>query len=153
MGTVTYPSPAVQDFLDEHFVCAKVNEKDPTTSGRTFLTRYRLLWTPGFVFLDPRGAELRRQVGFLPPAEFVAEARIALGKIASLYGDHATAADHFVRAADQGSAEIAAEALYWAGIEIWRRDGRRIEVVRSEWEKLRQRFPKSTWWMRADVFE
>jgi hypothetical protein len=103
------------------------------------------------VFLDHRGTELRRQVGFLPPDDLLAEAGIALGKIASLHGDCVVAAEHFSRAAERSSTELAGEALYWAGIAVWRRDGRRLDTLRAEWAKLRDRFSGSGWWARADV--
>lgn len=140
--------------LHEHFVCVRVNEYSKEPEAVAVLRAYRLLWSPGFIFLDAHGSELRRLVGYLPPQDFLAELHFALGMFAMLHAKYAESFDQFRVAVDRyPQAPVAAEALYWAGIAAFRRDGRKIEVIRQHWEEIRRRFPKSTWSTRADVFD
>ena len=81
MGAVTYPNVAVYEFLNESFVAFQVNTKETTAETRELLRRYRLVWEPGFVVLDSRGTEIRTWVGYIPPAEFIAELPVALAKV------------------------------------------------------------------------
>ncbi len=151
MGAVTYQSTEVQEFLNANFVCYKLNVHDSDHPDRTLLRDFRLLWEPGFVFLDHRGVELRRQVGFLPPNEFIAEASMALGKNDLLHGRYQRSLSHFQEARSISNSS-APEAIYWAGIATLRLAGGDKEQLRVAWEPLRERFPTSAWWAKADVF-
>lgn len=150
MGAVTYPDSNVVEFMSRRFVAYQVNTKAPRDEDRALLASHRLLWEPGFVFLDHGGRELRRTVGFLPPQEFLAELRLVLGKAALLHARHPEALLWF-EAAGGGSAAVAPEGLFWAGIAAYRIE-RDLETLRRRWDELRHRFPESTWWTRADVF-
>ncbi len=153
MGAVTYPNPDVISFLSENFVSMKVNVKEPDDEGRRLLAKYRLLWEPGLLYFDHRGTEIRRTVGFLPPAEFIAESQIALGKVALLYRRYSEACEHFRSAVESSSSSgVAPEALYWAGIAAFRRDGNDKNHLKRSWHELKERFPDSSWWVRAEVF-
>ena len=154
MGAVTYPDPAVSAFVNRHLVAFQVNTEQTTAETRELLRTYRLLWEPGFVILDWRGSELRRMVGYLEPADFIAELRVALG-LAALNGRrNSEALAHFEAAADgEPPARPAPEALYWAGIAAYRVAGNDLDTLEERWELLRRRYPDSTWWGRADVFD
>lgn len=151
MDTVTYPTPEVDHLLGGKFVCYSVNTKELTRDGRELLHRYRLLWEPGLVFLEPRGAEIRRVVGYLPPVEFLAQLRIVLGLVHLLYRREADALDELRRVALE--ADAAPEALYWAGIAAYRLAGRDVAVLKREWQALGDRYPRSRWSRSADVFD
>jgi len=154
MGAVTYPQPEVVQMLNENFICLRVNERSTSPEAVEVLRAYRLLWTPGFVFLDHHGNELRRFVGYLPPAYFLAELNFVLGMAEMLHARNAESFVHFRAAADHDpKAPVAPEALYWAGIAAFRRDGRKIDVIKRHWEEIRARYPESTWWTRAEVFD
>ncbi len=154
MDAVTYPTPEVVDALNRYFVCHTVNTIEPGESGRDLLRTYRLLWEPGFVFLDPRGTELRRFVGYRPPDEFRAELALVLGLTEFLYNRPAEAVPQFQEAARLApGVDLGAEALYWAAIAARRRDGRSLAVLQTGWDELRARYPASTWAARADVLD
>jgi hypothetical protein len=154
MGAVTYPHPAVSQLINDRFVPVRLNERDTSTSAVEALRTYRLLWSPGFVFLDQRGSELRRFVGYLPPDDFLAELHVALGFSAMLRARYDESYREFRVAADRfPESPAAAEAIYWAGIAAYRRDGRKMEILRSVWAEIPLKYPKSTWWKRADVFD
>lgn len=154
MGAVTYPHADVVQVLEERFVCLRVNERSRARETVEVLRAFRLLWSPGFIFLDHHGNELRRFVGYLPPSHFLAELSFVLGLVEMLHARHAESFRHFRMAADlDPQAPVAAEALYWVGIAAFRRDGRKIDVIKQYWEEIRARYPQSTWWTRANVFD
>ncbi len=151
MDAVTYPTPEVVDFLSTRFVCFTVNTKALSPEGRRLLQRYRLFWEPGLVVVDHHQRELRRFVGYRAPDDFLSELAIALGKLALMRRQLADASDHF-RSVRETSPELAAEALYWAGIAAYRRDGQ-LETLAAVWGELEKRFPESVWRRSADVLD
>lgn len=153
MDAVTYPTTEVIEALNERFVCFTVDTKKADREGRELLRRYRLLWEPGFLFLDHRGTELRRFVGFRPADEFLAELSLVLGLEAILYARYEDAIEES-RCADSlaPEAETAAEAIFWAGTALYRRY-RDLAALETFWAEIGRRFPDSTWWKRADVLD
>ena len=153
MDTVTYPSREVQDFVGTRFVAAKFGLADRTAEVREVVRRFRTLWAPGFVVLDQRGEEIRRFIGYQPPRDFIAELQVALGKIDLLHRRPAQAFTEFRGVADlDPPAPVSAEAMYWAGIAAYQRDGTPLESLKDHWDELRTRFPESRWWTHADIF-
>lgn len=97
--------------------------------------------------------ELRRFIGFQRPAAFLAELRIALGKVLLLERDPRGAEAEFRAAADiDPPAPVSAEGLYWAGVAAYQQEKRPLEFLRDYWVELGRRFPESRWWTHADVF-
>ncbi len=153
MDAVTYPTPEVIETLNERLVSFTVNTKEADREGRELLRRYRLLWEPGFLFLDHRGTELRRFVGYRPADEFLAELSLVLGLEAILYARYDDAIEEFGIAESLAlEAATAAEALFWSGTALYRRD-RDLATLETFWAEIGRRFPDSTWWKRADVLE
>lgn len=152
MSAVTYSSPDAIDFLGRHFVPFQVDTHHPGEDGRVLLRAHRLLWEPAFVYLDSRGSVIRRTVGYLSPDEFIAEGEIALGKIALLHRRFDESLAWFERIDRFPAPATLPEALFWAGIAAYRIDPD-LEVLRCRWGRLRERFPDSTWWARADVLD
>jgi hypothetical protein len=150
MGAVTYPNAQVAEFVSERFIAIKFNVKEPHPDFKEALGRGKVLWAPLLVFLDGRGSELRRYVGFLPPDEFLAELRLVLGLSAMTHADFAEALLWLDGAAELfPGASAAPEALFWAAGAGYRLGGL-LEVIRRS-DDLRARYPESTWARRADV--
>jgi hypothetical protein len=150
MGTVTYPNAQVAEFVSEHFVAIKFNVKEPHPDFKEALGRGKVLWAPLLVFLDGRGSEPRRYVGFLPPDEFLAELRLVLGLSEMTHANFEAALRWLEGAAELFPAASAApEALFWAAAAGYRLKGL-AEVVRR-WDDLRARYPETTWARRVDV--
>jgi hypothetical protein len=150
MGTVTYPNAQVADFVSERFIAIKFNVKEPHPDFKEALGRGKVLWAPLLVFLDGRGTELRRYVGFLPPDEFLAELRLVLGLSEMTHAHFEEALGWLDGAAELFPAASAApEALFWAAAAGYRLKGL-AEVVRR-WDDLRARYPETTWARRVDV--
>ena len=151
---MTYPRQEVRDFLADHFELVRVSLADREPEARSLIRRYRTLWSPGFVLLDHRGTELRRFMGYQPPADFIAELRVGLGKIHLMHRNVDAAFDHFRQVADmEPPAPVSAEALYWSGIAVFRRDKKPVDWLRDYWSELGRRFPESRWWTHADVWD
>ncbi|MFL6259947.1 MAG: hypothetical protein ACJ76Y_09570 [Thermoanaerobaculia bacterium] len=147
---MTYPNAQVAEFVSERFVAIKFNVKEPHPDYKEALGRGKVLWAPLLVFLDGRGSELRRYVGFLPPDEFLAELRLVLGLAAMTHTNFVEALRWFDGAAELFPwASAAPEALFWAAAAGYRLSGL-PEVIRR-WDDLRARYPESTWARRADV--
>jgi tetratricopeptide (TPR) repeat protein len=150
MGTVTYPHAEVAAFVTERFVPIKFNITEHHPDFKEALGRGKVLWGPLLVFLDGRGSELRRYVGFLPPEEFLAELRLVLGFAAMIPGKIDEALSWFAAASDAyPNANAAPEALYWAAAAAYRTGG--LAAVIRRWDNLIARYPDSTWARRADV--
>jgi hypothetical protein len=148
MDTVTYPNESVAAYLNEHFVCAKFNTAQPE-AVKEVTRQFRALWTPTFVFLDHHGIEVRRVVGYLPPEEFLPELEMARANALLLNGKAGEAFTLFRHVAEQhGGAAVAPEALYYAGVAGYRRDGTPTEL-QAQWTILKEQHPDSTWWTRA----
>lgn len=154
MDAVTYPTGKVVQLLNESFVCFSVDTARPGEDGKRLLRAYRLLWSPGFVFTDHRGTEVRRVIGYRPPDDFMAELNVVLGLVDLLHGRNAEAADRFhAAAASAPAAETAPEALYWAAVGAFRRDGRDKDALRRAWDELAARYPESVWSRAADIWD
>jgi hypothetical protein len=148
MDTVTYPDTRVEAALAADFRPLRLNLAQADGPAQGLAREFRVLWTPTLVFLEPHRIEVRRTVGFLPPDEFLAELGMARGMAALLRADYAEAFVRFRAVAEAPITSAAPEALYWAGVAGYRRDGTRDELHR-QWRQLRDRFPDSGWWTRA----
>lgn len=153
LGAVTYPNEEVASFLDARVVAVKLDLTNREAEVLEVLRAYRLLWAPGFVLLDPRGQEVRRWLGFQAPREFLAELRVALAKVDYLHRRFDESFREFRSVADMDPpTPVTPEAVYWAGVAAYRRDGEDLEFLHRYWEELRERFPESRWWTHADVY-
>ncbi len=156
MGAVTYPDPQVQQLIHDHFVAVQFNVAEPTPEFTEILRAARPLWGPTFVFLDASRAELRRSVGYVPPADFIAELTLTLGLWRLLHTQPVEASAHFQSVARREPAgKFAPEALFWAGCAAYRRAGpdkeAKLAALRSWWLEVMERFPESTWADRASA--
>ena len=149
----TYSDPGVQRYLQEHFVLVKFNTTRPNEWFKRLNGSFGHFWHPNIVVLDHLLIELRRSIGYLPPAAFIAELELGRG-IHALYHKRAPQALEILsRAADeQHSSHVAAEALYWAGVAAYRVSGGLPELAHY-WERIAGRYPDSDWANRADCLD
>ncbi len=141
---MTYPDPAVEAFLSEHFAAARFDysvEKD-------LARELGAVWTPTLLFYDPGGRERHRVVGWLPPVEMLAQAELALGKIHFAAGRYADAEPRFAAVVERGHPETAPEAQYFFGACRYRQE-KGPEGLRAAWTTLRERWPASPWAARV----
>jgi hypothetical protein len=73
MGAVTYPEPAIVEFLNHEVVPLRINsDVEPLAS------QFWVRWTPALFMLDPYGNPHQSHVGYLAPAHFIPQ--LLLGK-------------------------------------------------------------------------
>jgi len=151
MDTVTYPDPAVDAALAEHFVGFKLCLLDKHPDFREATGSNPVPWAPTFRFTDGKGRETRRTVGWLGPADFVAELALARGQAAMTRGrfDDALA---LLEGVDD-AAMAAPEARYYEGVAAFLRGKRDMAALKERWVRLRERHPHSDWANKAEVIE
>lgn len=150
---LTYQDENVQRYLAESFVCIKYNTTQPDNNFRKLNGPFAHLWHPDLVVFDHHLKEMRRVIGFLPPAEFIAQVAIGEALVHLYQGRKEAALALAENVADRPvSAEAAAEALYWAGVAAYRTRGSLADLA-LRWNLLSSRFPASTWSLRADCLD
>lgn len=147
MDTVTYPKPEIERFIHEQFVPVQVNI---LSGGAQQVAPLRNVWTPGFIILEG-DRELERRNGFMPPEEFSAWLRIALGDRALTRGRYDEAAAWFNEAGRQfAQSAFTPRALYWEGVARYKQSGDHTALYQP-WVELVKRYPDSAW-ARAAAF-
>lgn len=149
MGAVTYPHSQVEKAL-EKFVSVRLNVADPTDAVKIAMRDARMVWTPTLIWFDHHGIEIRREIGFLEPDHFVGVLKLAEGQADLLHADYDQALAHFDEVSESSHPDVAAEALYWAGVAALRLGSR--DDFAARWTRLHETYPRSTWWERASFF-
>ena len=143
-----YPNDQVASFIAKHFIPAKFHIKEQPQAFQ----RFNAMWTPTILVVDDDGHERHRIEGFLPADDFMAQLMLGLGKAAFAAGRWGEA-EEFYRAIvrDYPKSEMAAEALYWAGVSKYKgtNDGAALaETGRA----LKAQYPDTTWAKRGSVW-
>ncbi len=147
MDTVTYPEPAVAQYVEQHFVPVKLNLADEAHAAQA--RQLVPLWTPTLVMTDGRGREVHREIGWLPPDDFLPMLKLAHAKglAATARGDEALAVA--ASAVEQHPRGVfAPELMYWRALLAYRVSRDHHDLDRY-WDELRRAFPASTWATRA----
>ena len=145
MDAVTYPEPAVYNFITEHFVPLRLNLD--RRADQLHFRAYQVIWTPTIGMLDRRGTQHYQSPGFLPLAQFLALLQIGLARSLLAWGQYDAAAVHLTNVADNPASKLADEALYWLGTAYYLRERRRSALMRA-WRRLREEYPSSIWTLR-----
>lgn len=114
--------------------------------------RFKALWTPTQLILDPDGTERYRMEGFLPVEDYLAQLELGLAKLDFEHQRFDAAEREFREVCDRHpGAGVAAEACYWAGVSAYKATNA-AERLRSTATLLRQRYPDSEWTRKASVW-
>lgn len=143
---MSYPDPAVTAFLQAHFVSLRLYLDNRQTHPH--FRAYRVVWTPTLAFLDRRQECHYQAVGYLPPADLLAQLRIGLARVLLARGRYPEAANHLEQATANSHPDLAAEALYWQGMAGYLQGGRRNTLM-SRWLRLQREHPGSIWARRV----
>jgi hypothetical protein len=143
---VTYPEPAVERFVAEHFVGVKLMLNN--RADQPHFRSQRVIWTPTIVILDHRGVGHYQSPGYLPPALFLAMLRIGLARAQIAWARYDEAATHLAAVADERASALAPEALYWLGVAQYLKEHKRAPMMQA-WNRLRQEHPASIWAARV----
>jgi len=97
------------------------------------------------MLLDPDGNVYNEWNGFLPPALYLAQLLLGLGKAALKQDRFEQAAGFFGQvAANHPGTDAAAESLYWAAVSRYKGSHDGADLI-GGWEKLRGNYPESIW--------
>src|SRR5437868_1855977 len=137
MDTVTYPDHRVADFLQQHFVAAKL----PVKQNRPLVEDYLVSWTPNVVIGDERGRAHYRVEGYCGPEDFVARLSLGLGKYWLNRHQFRLASERFEEVAQRhAGSDAGAEALYWHGVAQYKESDDAARL-RESWRKLASEYP------------
>ncbi|MGE0159789.1 MAG: hypothetical protein AB7T31_10290 [Gemmatimonadales bacterium] len=138
--------------VTHEFIPVRVHVRDHAAEFRRLGDRYDAKWTPMILVLDASGEERYRVEGFLPVDELVPHLEFGLGRVAFSRGDFADAESRFRRVvADAPNADVAPEALYWAGVARYKAtdDGTALKETAAA---FRDRYQESPWAKKASVW-
>jgi hypothetical protein len=113
--------------------------------------QFRVLWTPTLVVVHPAGIATREIIGFLPPAELLAELTLAEALVELRSARAAAARDRLGAMRERGDARhVAAEALYWEGIATYRASGNKDDLWPA-WREVATHYPESPWALKTTL--
>lgn len=114
--------------------------------------RFGAQWTPTVIIADPKGTEHYRFEGFLPAGEFLPQLQLGLAKTAFATGDFGKAESLYRQIVrEYPHADIAPEALYWAGVSKYKGsgDGTALNETARAFES---QYANSVWAKKASVW-
>ena len=114
--------------------------------------RFGAPWTPTQLVLDPSGKERFRIEGFLPAEDFLAQLKMAMGRLAFESERFGEAEQRFMNICNEHPAASAApEACYWAGVSEYK-ERHEPSPLKETAELLMKRYPESEWAKKASVW-
>jgi hypothetical protein len=138
----------VEKFIESSFTPARFHVKEQPDA----FPRFGAEWTPTVLVSSSTGKEHHRIEGFLPKDDFLGQLRLGLAHLAREAADFEVAESRYRELAENAQPDLAAEALYWAGVSNYKRthDG---AVLTETARTMRARFPDSVWMKKASVWE
>ena len=147
-----WPDPQVEKLVNGEFIPVRLHVREQADDFKRVGERYGAEWTPTTLMLDSSGMERHRIEGFLPVAEFVPQLEFGLARIEFSSGDFGAAEHRFRKIVeDSADADIAPEALYWAGVAKYKGAGD-ATALNETTLALRKRYPESSWTKKASVW-
>jgi hypothetical protein len=107
--------------------------------------KYDAQWTPAILMLDPSGQERHRIEGFLPLSEFLPQIEFGRARIDFSFENYAPAERRPRTIVQQWpEAEIAPEALYWAGVSKYKASNDSSALQQTA-AAFREKYRDSSW--------
>ena len=151
---MTYPNDSVIAAIEQGFAPFKINMLERHPDFKEACAGGRVMWGPTFVVADARGLEVRRWVGWLPPASFVAELAFCRALADYNRGKFAEALAGFNAIVERDTgAEIHPEALYWEGVAGFMAGPQDWDALRRSWTRLTEEYPGNRFATHAAVIE
>lgn len=111
----------METLVGEEFIPVRVHVREHPEEFKRLGEEYGAQWTPNVLMLDSAGQVRHRMEGFFPVDEFVPQLEFGLGRIDFSQGRFDEAEAHFRHVVEKhGDAQIAPEALYWAGVSRYK---------------------------------
>jgi hypothetical protein len=116
-----WPDRDVERLVTEEFIPVRAHVQDQAEEFQRLGRQYGAEWTPAILMLDASGEERHRMEGFLPVEEFIPRLEYGIGRIELARGEFDEAERRFRGiVASHSDADIAPEALYWAGVSRYK---------------------------------
>ena len=148
-----WPDPRVEELVNREFLPVRVHVRNTADEYQRLAGKYGVEWTPTILMLDPAGNERHRLEGFLPVEEFVPHLEFGVARIAFSSGAFEKAESRLRHIADtHPDAEVAPEALYWAGVSRYK-GADDAGALKATTVALREKYPSSPWAKKASVWE
>ena len=146
MDTVTYPTPAVSEFIQHNMIPVRiVSDQD----NRSIFITFEIRWTPTLITLDKDGKEHFRTVGFLRPEPLIASLMLGIGKIHFDRREYKEAISEFDKLVAQYPKTVSApEAVYYRGV-AGSKATNDLKPLKEAYGKLSAEYPTSEWTERA----
>lgn len=135
------------EFITGNFVPVRAHVKDQ----QDVFERFGAQWTPAVLIVDPPETERHRFEGFLPKEDYLAQLRLGLAHAARARGEFSDAEKRYREVADGGSDEVAAEALYWAGVSRYKATDDAAALGDTA-KAFQSRFTDSPWAKKSSVW-
>lgn len=143
-----YPDERVAKFINENFIPARIHIKENPEGFK----RFGAQWTPTVIVADSEGTERYRFEGFLPVDEFIPQLELGLAKSAFANGDWEEAERRYRDIAMRSpNAEVAPEAVYWAGVSKYKRTNDPRALGETA-EAIQSRYSDTVWAKKASVW-
>ncbi len=147
MDAVTYPNENVVQFIEKNVIPVRI-----LYNQQPLATRFKVKWTPTVILLDADGNEAYRNEGFLPPDSLISALILGIGKLELEHADYDKAASHFSDIASKYSeSDEAPEAVYFLGVARFRTT-KDLKAMREAYEKLKTKYPNSSWAKKAQPY-
>jgi tetratricopeptide (TPR) repeat protein len=144
MDAVTYPSPAVIDFIQRNMIPLRI-QSDNEGIGLKFEIR----WTPTVITLNKKGNEHYRTVGFLNSNSLISSLMLGIGKIRFDRGEYQAAVSEFEKLiATETKNNFVAEAIYFRGVALYKLTND-LGSLKKAYDKLAAEYPDSEWTEKA----
>lgn len=144
MDAVTYPNPAVTDFIQRNMIPLRIQ-----SDNEALALKFKIKWTPTVITLDKEGNEHYRTVGFLRPEALVSALMLGIGKMRLDKGEYQGAVSDFDKLiAASSKNDFVAEAIYFRGVARYKLTND-LTSMKEAYDKLSQDYPDSEWTQKA----
>jgi hypothetical protein len=147
MDAVTYPNPAVIDFLQKNMVALQVPH-----NAQPLAKDFNVQWTPTLITLDFGGKEHHRTVGFLSPRELIPSLMLGMAKChfdSERFEETLSILEKLL--AEYPQSDSAAEAIYLHGVSRYKKT-HEAGPLKEAYERLQKDYPSSEWTKRASPY-
>ena len=147
MDAVTYPNPAVVEFIQKNLIPLQVS-----FDAMPLATVFNIQWTPTLITLDSQGKEHHRTVGFLSPQELIPSLMLGMAKChfdSQRFQEALAILEKLL--AEFPQSDSAPEAIYLHGVSRYK-STHDPKPLKEAYERLQKDYPASEWTKRASPY-
>ena len=147
MDTVTYPNPAVVEFIEKTMIPIQVAYND-----QPLARDFNIQWTPTLITLDSDGKEHHRTIGFLSPQELIPSLMLGMAKCHFDFEQFEKAIPLLEELLSKyPQSDSTPEAIYLRGVSRYKHT-HDAKMLKDVYEKLQKDYPSSEWTKRASPY-